>query len=148
MLIGRIVPVVITTLFTMSAGVIGAQTEPTKSRPTAEQLHQRMHEQLAANRLLFTHLEHALSVRSVGFAHNDTTVELHLENWKRSLSVDTLAPIAREGLAVLVREDPSARRAKVLVARFSDYEPTVVTLTWSAADFKTHPERFRVTREK
>ena len=87
-----------------------------------------------------------MSVNSIGFGRNDTTFELHLENWKRSLAVDRLAPIARAGLAVVLRDDSSAQRFRVLSARFSDYEPNVVTSSWSAADFKGHPERFRVAR--
>jgi hypothetical protein len=103
-------------------------------------------ERMAADRAVLSHLSRELSVSTVGFGHTDSTVELRLENWKRGLSVDSIVPVARRGLALILREDSSARRAKTVSARFSDYTPEVVTLTWARADFRTHPERFRVTR--
>lgn len=89
-----------------------------------------------------------LSVHTVGIRRKDSVVELQLENWKRSLAVDTLATVARQGLSLILREDPRARGAKTLSARFSDYEPQVVTLTWTMADFKANPKRFQVSRAK
>jgi len=134
----------------ISAGIAGGQsTRPNPSDEAAAKLRQHLTpERLAASRSLLAHLGHALSVPSVGYSRNGSIVELQLENWKRSLSVDTLAPIARQGLAILLREDSSAGPPAILRARFSDYAPRVVTLTWSATDFKAHPERFRVTRSK
>ena len=131
----------------LSTAVVGAQGTRSNA-PAAPKLRERMTpERMAATDSMLTHLGRALSVPSVGFAHRDTIVELRLENWKRGLAVDTLAPVARQGLALMLREDPTARRAKILSARFSDYAPQVVTLTWTAADFKAHPDRFRVTRQ-
>ena len=134
----------------MSAGLAGGQSaRPSASDEAAAKLRQRLTpERLAASRSLLAHLTRELSVPSVGYNRNGSIVELQLENWKRSLSVDTLAPIARQGLAILLREDSSASPPTILRARFSDYAPQVVTLTWSAADFKAHRERFRVTRSK
>ena len=138
-------PVAVLLLF---AGLAGGQSTTSKADEAARLRQHITPARRPASASLSTHLMRALRVNSVGFSWKDSIVELHLENWKRGLSVDTIAPIAREGLTIFLREDSTARRATVLKARFSDYTPQVVTLTWSAADFKAHPERFRVTRSK
>jgi hypothetical protein len=146
----RIFPAFALALSAVVAAVVTAQSArsaPGRGSPPAE-AHPPVAEGWAAERTLFHHLMTALSVGGIGLARKGTSVELRLENWKRGLEIDTIAPVARRGLALILREDSSARRATTLSARFSDYDPKVVTLTWSAKDFASHPERFRVTRQR
>jgi hypothetical protein len=145
-------PLVLTFAMTVAgiAPVHSVQAQAAPSNPPhAPHVPQRpTPERMAADRSLLNHVSRALSLSNVGFARRDTVFELQLENWKRSLSIDTIAPIAHRGLAVMLRQDSAARKAKMVSARFSDYEPQLVTLSWTMADFKAHPERVRVTRSK
>lgn len=131
-----------------------AVQEARAPRPTQQKidsLRRRLKDRIAlrgsSDAVLSAKLREALSVNGVGFGRRKNTVLLGLENWTQTdLSTAALAPIARKALRILF-SDTSFHSADTLSVRFSDYAPHVVTLSWTAADFRIRPERFRVHRD-
>jgi hypothetical protein len=106
-------------------------------------------EPVFAHRALYNELMRKLDVHSVGMSVTKTTAAVQLEGWKKTdLTTASIEPIARQALAILLERYPRARTADSLRVLFSDYTPHVVTLTWTAADFRTNPTRFSVQRSK